>query len=71
MAEIPMISVTVNKEEFLFPEGMTIIELLEKRDAKARSAVWVNGKQLLLAEYPTWEIKDGDTIKILRVVAGG
>ncbi|MBP6491957.1 MAG: MoaD/ThiS family protein [Clostridia bacterium] len=50
---------------------MTIIELLEKRDAKARSAVWVNGKQLLLAEYPTWEIKDGDTIKILRVVAGG
>lgn len=65
------INVTINKEETILPEGTTILRILEERDAKSRSAVWVNGNQLLLAEYPTRVVQEGDEIKILRIVAGG
>ena len=62
---------TVNKEETALPEGTTVSGLLELRGVKSRSSVWVNRNQLLLAEYPTWVLQEGDEIKILRVVAGG
>ena len=65
------INVTINKEGALLPEGITVLELLESKGVKARSSVWINGKQLLLAEYPDWVIREGDELKILRVVAGG
>ncbi len=65
------INVTVNKEETVLPEGTTAGKLLELRGIKSRSSVWVNGNQLLLAEYPTWVLQEGDVVKILRVVAGG
>ncbi|HVI39756.1 MAG TPA: sulfur carrier protein ThiS [Anaerovoracaceae bacterium] len=65
------INVTVNKEETALPEGTTVSGLLELRGVKSRSSVWVNRNQLLLAEYPTWVLQEGDEIKILRVVAGG
>lgn len=53
------------------PEGTTVAQLLEIRGVKSRSSVWVNGTQLLLAEYTDSILKNGDTVKILRVVAGG
>jgi len=65
------INVTVNKEETVLPEGTAVGNLLEMRGVKSRSSVWVNGNQLLLAEYPTWVLQEGDEVKILRVVAGG
>lgn len=65
------IKVIINKEEVLAKKGTTIIQILEERGAKARSSVWVNGNQLLRAEYETFIVNDGDNIKILRVVAGG
>ena len=65
------INVTVNKEAAVLPEGITVSKLLELRKTKSRSAVWVNGTQLLLAEYDTRTLQDGDEVKILRVVAGG
>lgn len=65
------IYVTVNKETAVLPEGTTIAGLLEMRGVKSRSSVWVNGTQLLLAEYTDCVLKNGDTVKILRVVAGG
>lgn len=65
------ITVIVNKEVVFLKQGMTIADLLEQRDAKNRASVWVNGTQLLIAEYPTYIIQEGDEIKILRVVAGG
>lgn len=65
------INVMVNKEETVLPEGITVVKLLEQRGIKSRSSVWVNGNQLLLAEYPTWVLQEGDEVKILRIVAGG
>jgi len=65
------IAVFINKEETMLEEGITVQSLLEQRGVKTRSSVWINGRQLLLSEYPNWVIRDGDKIKILRVVAGG
>lgn len=65
------INVTVNNAETVLPEGTTVAGILELRGVKSRSSVWVNGNQLLLAEYPTWVLQEGDAVKILRVVAGG
>jgi sulfur carrier protein ThiS len=65
------IHVTVNKETAVLPEGTTVAGLLEMRGVKSRSSVWVNGIQLLLAEYAGSILKDGDIVKILRIVAGG
>jgi sulfur carrier protein ThiS len=65
------ITVSVNNKETLLPEGTTAAELLALRGVKSRSSVWINGIQLLLAEYDSRVLENGDTVKILRVVAGG
>jgi sulfur carrier protein ThiS len=65
------INVKINKENAALPIGMSVSELLELRGVKARSSVWINGTQLLLAEYDGRILAEGDEIKILRVVAGG
>lgn len=65
------ISVTVNRVKTVLPEGVTVKELLELRNIKSRASVWVNGNQLLIAEYPARVLQEGDSVKILRVVAGG
>jgi thiamine biosynthesis protein ThiS len=65
------ILVIINKKETILEEGITVIELLEYINAKQRSAVWINGKQLLQSEYPSKVILEGDEVKVLRVVAGG
>lgn len=65
-----MIKVQVNKKETEIEEGLTAEQLLASR-ATPKAAVWVNGKQLLKAEYASRVIVPGDDIKILRIVAGG
>lgn len=62
--------VRINKKEVQMDQPMTVKELLQERGMK-KAAVWINGKQLLLAEYDTWRIKDGDEIRLLRIMAGG
>ena len=65
------IRVIINKKEELLQDNMTVLELLRERHERRRSAVWINGTQLLLSEYPLIKIREGDVIKILKVVAGG
>ncbi len=65
------IKITVNRQETVLPEGTTVAGLLKLRGVKSRSSVWVNGTQLLLSEYGSRVLQNGDTVKILRVVAGG
>lgn len=62
--------VIFNKKELELPSEMTVAQLIEEKQLK-RAAVWINGRQLLAAEYEHWILKEGDSIKILRVVAGG
>lgn len=62
--------VILNKKELELPSEMTVAQLIEDKKMK-RAAVWINGVQLLGAQYDHWVINEGDNIKILRVVAGG
>ncbi len=63
-------NVILNKKETELPSEMTVAQLIRDNQFK-RAAVWVNGVQLLASQYESWGIKEGDNIKILRVVAGG
>jgi len=37
----------------------------------AHTAVWINGKQLLLHDYDTKNFSPGDKVKIIRLLGGG
>ncbi len=62
--------VTINKKEEIIQDGITVSDMIKKKKY-TRAAVFINGKQLLAAEYKTRLIKEGDVIKIIRIVAGG
>lgn len=62
--------VTINKKTEILDDGTTVRELMQLRKMR-RAAVWINGKQLLSAEYDSHVICEGDEIKLLRIMAGG
>ena len=62
--------VTLNKKEMMLKEGMTVSEIIKQRNMR-KAAVWINGRQLLSAEYETCVIQEGDEIRLLRIMAGG
>lgn len=62
--------VKINNKEAIVEEGITAADLIRQRKMR-KAAVWVNGKQLLLAEYENHRISEGDEIRILRIMAGG
>lgn len=63
---------TINGEMHELPEGTTIAALLETLGA-ARSGIAVarNERVVRRAEFETQKIADGDTIEIIKAVAGG
>ena len=65
-----MIKIFINKKETEIEEGLTVKKLLENLNNQ-KAAVWINGKQLLKAEYDFRIITQGDEVKILRIIAGG
>ncbi|MCI8647396.1 MAG: sulfur carrier protein ThiS [Firmicutes bacterium] len=64
------INVTINNKDMELEAGTTASQLIKQRGMR-KAAVWINGRQLLLTEYETCEIKEGDTIRLLRIMAGG
>lgn len=62
--------VTINKKRTQIEEGTTVGQLLKARKLH-KAAVWVNGGQLLAADYETYQLQEGDDIKLLRRMAGG
>jgi len=65
------IRIRLNKKEMAGPSGTTVNDLLELAGYSSRVAVWVNGRQLLSADYATRVLEEGDEVKILRLAAGG
>ncbi len=51
--------------------GLTAAALLVQKGYKSKTSVWVNGRQLLLAEYASYIIEEGDKVKLLRIIGGG
>lgn len=65
-----MIKLTINGKNTEIEDNTTVEKFLTDRDNR-KAAVWINGKQLLRAEYSSRVIMQGDKIKVLRIVAGG
>lgn len=65
-----MVKFIYNKKDVEYPDGTTVRDLLDEKSIK-KAAVWINGRQLLKAEYDTTVIRDGDVVRLLRVMAGG
>ena len=64
------IRITINKKEEFIGNNTTVNELIQSRGLK-KAAVWVNGSQLLKAQYDTFVLHEGDEVKLLRIMAGG
>ena len=64
------IKITINKKEEFIGNNTTVTELIQSRGLK-KAAVWVNGSQLLKAQYDTFVLHEGDEVKLLRIMAGG
>ncbi len=66
------IEVIVNKQATKFSKAPTVMELiLERGLKKTATAVWINGQSLLLANYETHLLKDGDQINLVYMRGGG
>ena len=64
------IRITINKKEEFIGNNTTVKELIQSRGLK-KAAVWVNGSQLLKAQYDKFVLHEGDEVKLLRIMAGG
>ena len=64
------IKITINKKEEFIGNNTTVKELIQSRGLK-KAAVWINGSQLLKAQYDTFILHEGDEVKLLRIMAGG
>lgn len=64
------IKITINKKEEFIGNNTTVKELIQSRGLK-KAAVWINGSQLLKAQYDTFILHEGDDVKLLRIMAGG
>ena len=63
---------TINGETRELPEGITVKALLETLGAvQSGIAVARNDRVVRRAEYETQVLDEGDTIEIIRAVAGG
>ncbi|MDD2216333.1 MAG: sulfur carrier protein ThiS [Eubacteriales bacterium] len=65
------IRIIVNKKEQVIPNGITYDQLLQLLGYTSRVAIWVNGRQLLMADYETRQVREEDEVKIKRIIAGG
>jgi sulfur carrier protein len=63
---------TINGEERDLPDGTTVAALLERLGAPLSGiAVARNERVVRRSDYATQPVLDGDTIEIIRAVAGG
>jgi thiamine biosynthesis protein ThiS len=66
------VKATVNGEPCDLPCGTTVARLLERLGVtRSGIAVAKNDRVVRRAEYESSEIADGDTVEIIKAVAGG
>lgn len=66
-----MINITLNGKEQEIPDAAYVGNILEERGFTKRVSVWVNGRQLLIAEFNNTQLASGDDVRIMRIVGGG
>ena len=65
--------ITINgKKYFDYQEGITVMELIEKLNLhKKQIIVELNQLALIKKDYQSLSLKDGDSIEIVQIAAGG
>ena len=65
--------ITINgKKYFDYQEGITVMELIEKLNLhKKQIIVELNQLALIKKDYQSQSLKDGDSIEIVQIAAGG
>lgn len=63
--------IRVNQKEMDIPDDFVVKDLLKHLNYTNSVAIWINGKQLLMAEYNDFKIKDKDDIRIIKPLGGG
>ncbi len=62
----------VNDEPLEYDEGMTVADVLKKKNYIFRMlAVWVNGQFVARGTYDRAPVPDGAEVKVLHMIAGG
>ena len=64
---------TINGKKYSdYQEGITVMELIEKLNLhKKQIIVELNQLALIKKDYQTLSLKDGDSIEIVQIAAGG
>lgn len=65
--------ITINGKKYSdYQEGITVMELIEKLNLhKKQIIVELNQLALMKKDYQTLSLKDGDSIEIVQIAAGG
>ena len=65
--------ITINGKKYSdYQEGITVMELIEKLNLhKKQIIVELNQLALIKKDYQSLSLKDGDTIEIVQIAAGG
>lgn len=63
--------ILVNNKKVSIPLGFTVIKLLRQIQYSKSVAVFVNGRQLLMAEYDTCLLNEHDVVKVIKPLGGG
>ena len=65
--------ITINGKKYSdYQEGITVMELIEKLNLhKKQIIVELNQLALIKIDYQTLSLKDGDSIEIVQIAAGG
>ncbi|MDK9709901.1 sulfur carrier protein ThiS [Acidaminobacter sp.] len=71
MGETKRVSITLNHKPCEIDAGMTVSELLSFKGFPKSVAVFVNKTPLLMKTYPTYELKEADTVIVFRPLGGG
>jgi sulfur carrier protein len=72
LPNLRFVKATINGEERELPDGTTVGALLEQLGApRSGIAVACNEHVVRRAEYETRVIAEGDTLEIIKAVAGG
>lgn len=63
--------VIVNNRAFILSKGSTVTDLLEHMNSPKSVAVFINNRQLLLAEYDKYVLEEKDNVRVIRPLGGG
>ena len=64
--------IILNGKETDVAEGTVTMDMIDSLGYPDNAtAVWLNGRQLLAAEYNALPLGEGDELKIVRLIGGG